>query len=139
MFAWSAQDAAAVDPAVPGMIQLPKSELRNRNIGTILILHVGYATIITATYLQESVLMVLYNMSKRKKGVKYGVMEPEEFWTKERLERARRRLEPVPNSEVYLRFMRERMGPELEKIRAQRAKHREQEAKLAGPKDPKPV
>ncbi len=81
----------------------------------------------------------MYYMSKRKKGVKYRVMEPEEFWTPERREKALRRSEPVPNEEEIMRFMRERMGPELEKIRAQRAKQREQEAIVAGQKDSPPA
>ncbi len=76
----------------------------------------------------------MHTVSKAKKGVKYEVLSLDEFWTEKRRKRALRWLEPVPNLEEYLSFMRERMGPELEKIRARRAKEREQEAKLAGQK-----
>ncbi len=77
----------------------------------------------------------MHTVSKAKKGVKYEVLSLDEFWTEKRREGALRRLEPIPNEEEMLRFMRERMGPALEKIRALQAQEREQKAKLAGQKD----
>ncbi len=81
----------------------------------------------------------MYTVSKAKKGVKYGVIDPDKFWTKRRLARLRRWAKPVPHEEEILRNMRECMAPALEEDRALRAKRREQEAKLAGRKDPKHV
>ncbi len=100
-----------------------------------LVLPVGYATICITIHSLENYQM--YTVSKAKKGVKYEVLSLDEFWTEKRRKRALRRLEPVPNLEEYLSFMRERMGPELEKIRARRAKAHEQKAKLAGQKHSK--
>ncbi len=64
----------------------------------------------------------MYTVSKAKKGVKYKVLGLDEFWTKKRLERFLRGTEPFPHEADMLRFLRERMEPELEKYRAQRAK-----------------
>ncbi len=81
----------------------------------------------------------MYTVSKAKKGVKYKVIEPEEFWTEKRRERFRRMSEPVPYEEEIVRLVCERAAPAMEKYWAQRAKQREQEAKLAGQKDSKPT
>ncbi len=54
--------------------------------------------------------MVIYTNKKRDKTPKAKFVSPEEFWTKERKERARRSQGPVPNEEEFLRFMHEAMG-----------------------------
>ncbi len=81
----------------------------------------------------------MHTVSKVKKGVKYRAAESEERLTEKPSEWLRRWREPVLHMEEYLRFMRERMGPEVEEIRAQWAKEREQRAKQARQKGSKPA
>ncbi len=82
--------------------------------------------------------MVIFTNKKRDRTPKVKFVSPEEFWTKERVERARRSSEPIPNEEQYLRFMHEAMKLEGKRLRAQEAKQRGEEATLVGHQDTKP-
>ncbi len=82
--------------------------------------------------------MVTYTNKKRDRTPKAKFVSPEEFWTKERKERARRSQGPVPNEEEFLRFMHEAMGHEHKIRREPEAKQREEEATSVGQQDTKP-
>ncbi len=82
--------------------------------------------------------MVTNTNKKRDRTPKVKFVSPEEFWTKERVERARRSSEPIPNEEQYLRFMRKEMELEGKRLRAQEAKQRGEKATLVGQQDTKP-
>ncbi len=82
---------------------------------------------------------LIYIVSEAKKGKKYRVIQPEEFWTPKRKAWDLRQTESLPNEEEVMRFMSERLGPAWKRNWERRVKEREQKAKLAGQKDFKPV